>query len=65
MEPSASSQMLRGGRARPAEGMAPRITRIYTYEGSRLRERRVIWVGAGHWLVFDGAKLRLFVFPDG
>ena len=37
--------MLRGGRARLAEGMAPRITRIYTYEGCGWRrERRAVWV---------------------
>ena len=60
MEPSASPQMLRGGRARFAEGIAPRITRIYTYEGcGRRRERRAIWVGAGHWQGFEGRWLDL------
>ncbi|MBQ6156154.1 MAG: hypothetical protein IJK22_06085 [Bacteroidales bacterium] len=49
MEPSASSQMVRGGRARFAEDTSPRITRIYTYEGYGWRqERRAVWVGAGH-----------------
>ncbi|MDD6185639.1 MAG: hypothetical protein PUB29_08455 [Bacteroidales bacterium] len=55
MEPSASSQMLRGSRVCLAEGTSPRITRIYTYEGGGWRrERRAIWVGAGHWQGFEG-----------
>ena len=58
MEPSASSQMLRGGRVRPAEGMAPRITRIYTYEGGGgLLERWVVWLGAGHRRDLKGTKI--------
>ena len=54
MDPSASSQMVRGSRAHPVEGMAPRITRIYTYEGcGGLREHRAVWVGADHWRGFE------------
>ena len=57
MEPSASPQMLRGGRVRFAEGMAPRITRIYTYEiCGGLRDLRAIWVEVGHWWGLRGNK---------
>ena len=42
-------QMLRGGRVCPAEGIAPRITRIYTCEGGGGLLERPVWVGAGHW----------------
>ena len=42
--------MLRGSRVRFAEGIAPRITRIYTYEGGgNLRGLRAIWSVVGHW----------------
>ena len=52
--------MLRGGRVRFAEGMVPRLTRSYTNDGCGwLRERRAIWVGAGHWRFLMEQKMLL------
>ena len=59
-------QMVRDSRARHAEGIAPRITRIYTYGGGGwLRERRAVWLVAVHWRGFDSRRLDSFLLFAG
>ena len=50
MEPSASSQMLRGSRPHPVNSTTSFVIRIYTYRNCKwIRDRLVIWVVVVHW----------------